>query len=99
MKKNSILLSAVLCLSLMTFVACGSSDDKSMNDDGNKSVTEETVDRDNSRKTKQKDDSVTQDMKDGAEDMKDGAEDAVDDVKDAMDGNDTNDSSGDRNNR
>lgn len=97
MKKNSILLYLVLCLSLMTFAGCGSSDDNNMNDDSNKSVTEETVDRDNG--SKNKDDSVTQDMKDGAEDMKDGAEDAVDDVKDAMDGNDRNDSAGDRNNR
>ena len=97
MKKNRILLSAVLCLSLMTFAGCGSNNDNGMNDDSNKSVTEETVDRDNGNRNK--DDSVTQDMKDGAEDMKDGAEDVVDDVKDAMDGNDRNDSAGDRNNR
>ena len=96
MKKNRILLSAVLCLSLMTFAGCGSTDNN-MNDDSNKSVTEETVDRDNG--SRNKDDSLKQDMKDGAEDMKDGAEDAVDDVKDAMDGNDRNDSAGDRNNR
>lgn len=97
MKKNRILLSAVLCLSLMMFAGCGSSDDNNMNDDSNKSVTEQTVEKDNG--SKDKDDSVTQDMKDGAEDMKDGAEDAVDDVKDAMDGNDRNDSAGERNNR
>ena len=97
MKKNRILLSAVLCLSLMMFAGCGSKNDNGMNDDSNKSVTEETVDRDNG--SRNKDDSVTQDMKDGAEDMKDGAEDAVDDVKDAMDGNERNDSAGDRNNR
>ena len=97
MKKNRILLAAVLCLSLMTFAGCGSSDDNNMNDDSSKSVTEETVDRDNGSRNKE--DSLKQDMKDGAEDMKDGAEDAVDDVKDAMDGNDRNDSAGDRNNR
>lgn len=97
MKKNRILLSAVLCLSLMTFAGCGSSADNNMNDDSNKSVTEETVDRDNG--SRNKDDSLKQDMKDGAEDMKDGAEDAVDDVKDAMDGNDRKDSAGERNNR
>ncbi len=42
MKKNRILLSAVLCLSLMTFAGCGSNNDNGMNDDSNKSVTEET---------------------------------------------------------
>lgn len=97
MKKNRILLSAVLCLSLMTFVGCGSGDDSDMTDDSNKSVTEETVDKDNG--SRNRDDSVTQDMKDGAEDMKDGAEDAVDDVKDAMDGDNGNGSAGEKSNR
>ena len=94
-KQISIFLVLAMCFALLA--GCGSNNDNGMNDDSNKSVTEESVDRDNGNRNK--DDSVTQDMKDGAEDMKDGAEDAVDDVKDAMDGNDRNDSAGDRNNR
>ena len=82
MKKMRIFLASVLCISLLAFAGCGS--DENNNNDGmnDGTVTEETVDRNN--------DSITDDMADGAKD-------AVDDVEDAVDGNDNRDNSNNSN--
>lgn len=94
MSRLRILLAAVLCVSLLTFVGCG----EEGNTDGNAengTITEESTDMDkgdtDASDEKNGDDSMMDDMERGAEDMVDGlerdAKDASDSIRDGSNDN------------
>ena len=100
MSRLRILLAAILCVSLLTFVGCGESGDTEGNAE-NGTITEESTDMNtdknndaNSNSTdngKNNDGSVMKDLEDGAEDAVDDlerdAKDAADNMRNADDGN------------
>lgn len=77
LKKKYYVLTALLCLSMMTFVGCGNKDDKNTTDSP---ASETSADPDDGN------DSVLDDAEDGIDDAVNDTEDAVDDATDDTEG-------------
>lgn len=96
MSRLRILLAAILCVSLLTFVGCGEDGNTEGNAE-NGTITEESTDmnddvnKDNAENGKNNDGSVMEDLEDGAEnavdDLERDAKDAADNMRNADDGN------------